>query len=130
MTVITCPRCDKVIKNFGNYAYHREVCEKTPLPEALMEEYIYNDVSLAAMAKKYDISYPSLSKRMKQAGPGRFEDARRQKKFYREVTADPPIRRCHKCGILLEHPATVDCGDKCGRCAGEVPRDLAEVMTW
>ena len=35
-------------------------------------------------------------------------------------------RKCAACGILLDHPATMDCGDKCGWCAGKVPlyRDL------
>lgn len=38
-------------------------------------------------------------------------------------------RRCKRCGILLEHVATLDCGKLCGDCSGKVQRfrDVAPV---
>ena len=39
-------------------------------------------------------------------------------------------RRCTSCGILLDHPATVDCGDTCGVCHGDVQRHIPPATLW
>ena len=132
MDKIRCPLCGAEMTNFGGYTSHVQRCRELPTPDEMAQEIIDGATNID-MEKRHKISKKTLRKRLlcsslwpdvretyRQRRLDQMAHARRLHGIReRREIADDGRRRCSKCGILLEHPATMDCGDTCGVCCGK-----------